>query len=359
MDLGVTTVIMNRLLLTLLAVLILGSAGFGLAQIDQIKKLKQNLAALNEERSALQKRIWDLQKRNGELENRLARTADGIAPGLAEGDPAGDFPGGNDPGAAGPRQRGGFNGGRFAAILASPEVQKLMAVQQKAGLDSHYASLFKQLNLSPADLEKFKNLLVEKQSAVMDVMAAARAEGLTGRENRDQIRQLVQNAQTEVDNTIRSTLGDAAYAQYQNYEATVPQRNVVSQLDQRLSYSSTPLTDTQSAQLVQILAETAPQKSNTDRGNATSPMVQMLGGAARGGPVGALVGGSAPITNDAITRAQGVLAPQQLSALQGLQQEQQAAAQLRQQLRANAQNRPQATPAPAGSPPKPTGPGGP
>ena len=102
---------MNRTILIILAVLVLGSAGFGLAQLAEIRTLKQNIAALDQERAALQKRIWDLQKRNGELENRLVRAPGGPAPALAGGDPAGDFSAGLDPGTAGPRSRGGFDGG--------------------------------------------------------------------------------------------------------------------------------------------------------------------------------------------------------------------------------------------------------
>ena len=335
---------MNRTLLIILAVLALGSAGFGLAQLNDARKLRENLAALDQERAALQKRLWDLQKRNGDLERRLARPATTAA---AESDAGGDLPPGGGPAADGLRGRGRPDFRNFAAALNNPEVQKLLAVQQKAGLDGHYAALFKKLNLSPADLEKFKDLLVERQSAVMDVLAATRAEGLNGPQNRDQIRQLVQDAQGEVDNTIRSTLGDAAYSQYQIYEANVPQRNVVSQLEQRLSYSTTPLTDTQSSQMVQILAESAPTNSNSQAGGAGLPRFFVGAGA---GPAAAFVGGAAPITNDAITKAQGILSADQLAALQSLQKEQDAAAALREQMRAAGQNRPPATNA--------TGPGG-
>ncbi|MEO6994373.1 MAG: hypothetical protein ABI273_12135, partial [Lacunisphaera sp.] len=205
--------------------------------------------------------------------------------------------------------------------------------------------LFKQLQLSPADLEKFKSLLVEKQSAVMDVMAAARTEGLSGRDDRDQIKQLVQDAQNEVDDTIKSTLGDAAYAQYQTYEATQPQRAVVSQLEQRLSYSPEPLTDAQSQQLVQILAESSQAKGNSGQNGRIGGFAMIAGG--MGGP-NPMFGGSS-ITPEAITQAQSVLSSQQMTALQGLQQEQQASAQLRQQMRATFQNQTPATTVPATS----------
>ena len=331
---------MNRVLPILLAVLLLGSAGFGLSQINEINKLKLNLAALDQERADLQKKIWDLQKRNGELENRLVRSPGGTA---AAGEPAGDVLAGGDP-FGGPRGRGGFDGGRFAAMMANPEIQKLLAVQQRGALDGRYSSLFKQLQLSPADLDKFKNLLVEKQAAVMDVMAAARAQGLAGPDNRDQVRQLVQNAQAEVDTTIHASLGDAAYAQYQSYEATLPERNTVSQLEQRLSYSSTPLTDTQSAQLVQLLAQNAPAGNP---GNGGGGLGALLG---RGG-----LGGGTPITNEVVTQAQNILQPDQLAALQELQKEADAAAKARQQIRAglSGQTPGATTQAPAVTPPVP------
>jgi hypothetical protein len=339
---------MNRPILIVLAILVLGSAGFGLVQLDELRKLRQNLSALDQERLALQKRIWDLQKRNGELERRLSR---GSVPAAGADAPAlGDLPPGIDPPADGQRFRGRPDFRSFANAMANPEVQKLMAVQQKAALDSRYASLFKQLQLNPDDLEKFKNLLVEKQTAVMDVMAAARAEGLTGPASRDQLQQLVQSAQAEVDNSIKASLGDAAYAQYQTYEATLPERNVVTQLDTRLSYSSTPLTDAQSAQLVQLLAQNAP--ANANAGNGTGGLGQLLG---RGG-----AGGSTPITNEVVAQAQSVLNALQLAALQSLQTEQQAAALLRQQMRAAAGGgQGQGAATPTGSTPKPATPAGP
>jgi len=343
---------MNRLIIVVLAVLLVGSAGFSLSQLSELKKLKQSLGNLARERSDLEKRIWDLEKRNGELEKRLPRATDSSTAAIGRGEAAGDFVAGLDPELTGPRSRGGVFGGRVAALMASPEVQKLMAVQQKGALDGRYAALFKQLQLSPAELEKFKNLLVEKQSAVMDVMAAARAQGLTGPGNREQVQELVQSAQAEVENTIHSSLGDAAYAQYQSYETTLPERNVVNQLEQRLSYSSTPLTDTQAAQLVQFLTQTAPAGTNAGSGFA-----QLLGG----GPRGSGPGGSATITNDALALAENVLGPQQLAALQVIQQEQQAAALLRQQLRAGLQTGSQGTTNSSPSAPNspgPTGPGG-
>ena len=323
---------MRRFTIPVLLILLFGAAAFGLAELAAVRKQEAAIASLEQARAALEKRIRELEKQNRELAAQpppaVAEPEPMVAAGEdARGEGAPPPPSGGTPG-------GRFGGrpdfGRFAAMLNDPEVRRLMTVQQKAALDNRYSSLFKAMNLSPQDLDKFKNLLVEKQSTIADVIGAARKEGLDPRTNRDEIRQLVQNAQAEVDTSIRSTLGDAAYDQYKSFETTQPQRNTVNQLAQRLSYSSTPLGDTQSEQLVSILAVSANSANtgnNNNNGGGGNGMFR-AGGFGAGG-----TGGTAKITDAAVTQAQGFLSAQQLSALQSLQQEQQAAADLARQMR--------------------------
>lgn len=329
--------------------LLLGAVIFGGIQFHQGRKLRTELADLGKERDGLLDRIRRLKGANQEFP---------AGPGLASEPPQAIA-------AEGPAERKSAaladvgtvaivnrperpEGGRLNAMMNSPEVQQLMAMQQKAGLDGRYAALFKRLNLSPGELEQFKNLLVEKQSAVMDVFAAARSQGLGGRDNRDEIRQLVQDTQAEIDESIRSAIGEAAYAQYKGYETTLPHRGVVDQLGQRLSYSTTPLSEIQADQLVQILAATAPVGNAGARNQVTTPMIAAF---PRSGAGTMGLGGGARITDEAVAQSQGVLSGPQLAALQSLQQEQQAAAQLMEQMRANRQNR-------QGGAQPPPGPGG-
>jgi hypothetical protein len=217
------------------------------------------------------------------------------------------------------------------AMMDRPEIQKLMAIQQRATLDTRYAALFKNLNLSPAQLEQFKNLLVEKQTAITDALAAARAQGINPRTDPEDFQKLVADAQSEADNNIKATLGDASYAQYQQYQQTLPQRNVVNQLAQSLSYTSTPLTSAQSEQMVQILAANTPASTNSAANNVRSAVTSALG-VGLGGQL------NSPITSSAITQAQTVLAPEQVQALQQLQTAQQAQTQLNQAMRTQFRN---------------------
>ena len=223
----------------------------------------------------------------------------------------------------------------MTASLDSPETKRLMALQQRAQLDGQYAGLFKALNLPPDQLEQFKTLLVDRQSAAMDVLSAAGAQGLNPLSSPEAIRDLARATQAQTDNEIRGLLGDAGFTQYQNYEQTQPQRAVADQLAQRLSYSATPLSEAQHDQVVQILASTSP--TTNDNGDFAI-MANAIAFAPQGGGNGLSFGGAgnarttASINNDAVSRSGTVLSAPQVAALQQLQQEQQAQQQMGQQL---------------------------
>jgi hypothetical protein len=312
----------------------------GVAQRSEARALQARLAALETERDALRQREADLEQRNRDLATLLEaaqksapETGAEVAPRRLAVAAEGNLPGG-----WAARQQPN----RFENLLNRPEVRELLLNQQKAGLDGRYAALFRKLGLSGEALEKFKNLLVQKQSTMAEVMMEARNQGLTGRENRDELRQLAEQLQAEADADIRAAIGESAYAQYKNYETTLPQRSVASQLEQRLSYSGSPLHPAQVDQLVQILHDTATANANQSRtGSTVTPVIAFAG---QGGVFSAA--GSTRITDAAIAQAKGILAPAQLEALQNLQREQQAAAQLAQQLRVERRNNAPANPLP-------------
>jgi hypothetical protein len=310
-------------------------AGGALAWRQYQELVTLRAAALNtNERADWQKRLWAAEKKNADLEHKIAAQpkAPAAAPETADTELApGERP-------RGPR----FDRGGFAALMDQPEMQRLVALQQKGALDARYAQLFKSLNLTPEQLERFKNLLVEKSTAMMDVLAAARQQGINPRSDRDAFQKLVADAQAQVDDSIRSALGDVGYQQYKNFEQTQPQRAVVSQLEQRLSYSSTPLSPDQANQLVNILASTSPATAR----NNNNP-VFFAGAPALGGAIN--FGGQVTITDATINQSLGVLAAPQIDALKQLQQEQQAQAELGAAMRKQFQpNRGGGTPPPGG-----------
>ena len=225
-----------------------------------------------------------------------------------EGDAQQRSPAPDNPGAGAGRSSQPPNADAFRALMQSPKAMQLMASQQRGNIETRYAPLFKSLNLPPDQLAKFKDLLIDKQNAARDVITVARQEGIT---DRTEIQQLIQQAQADVDTSIASLIGTDKLAQYQNFDQTAPQRSVVSEVGQRLSYTD-PLSPAQSEQLVSLLAQYAPAR---DDGNSSRPPSRIS------------------ITGQVIDAAQTFLTPTQLDALRQMQAEQTDHEQLHQLMR--------------------------
>jgi hypothetical protein len=353
----------------LLAATTLGGAGLAWRQYGELVELRAS-AMNRDERADLQKRVWELEKLNRELQDQLAAQRDpadleGL---LASGASGSEAPRGRD--GRGPRgERGGDSRGRGSSgmqqataireLMNKPEVQAMLTLQQKAAIEARYATLFRNLNLPPEQIEKLKTLLADRSTTVQDVISAAREQGINPRENPEAYQKLIADAQDQINNGIKSVIGEQGFAQLTTYEQTLPQRNVVNELQQRLSYTSTPLTPAQAEQMVQILAaNTPPRPANTSApggqppggsrgggpggpppgGFGRGPDLGMIAGALGGPGMGMVVGafdggrgsGTVPVTSGAVAQAQTVLAPPQVAALQQIQQQQQSQQQLRQ-----------------------------
>lgn len=340
--------------IAVLALATVGGAALAWRQYQELVELRA--AAMNSgERAEMQKRIADLLASNRELEEQLAAmralhepgTDDLMGTTSAERPAAGDQA---DRGQRGFRGRGGEQMAAMRELMAKPEVQALVSANQKAALENRYGALFRSLNLPPEQLDKLETLLLERQNTTQDVLAAAREQGLDPRTDRENIRKLITDAQSSIDANIKSVIGDNGFAQLTNYEQTMPQRNLVNALQQRLSYASNPLSASQADQLVQILAANPPPARNNASGNNNGGAAgDGAGFGGRGGGFGGrnpgFVGGgpdaggggfpgaTAQITAAAIEQAQTVLAQPQLDALQQMRQQQQTAQQLQRLIR--------------------------
>ncbi|MGH7957090.1 MAG: hypothetical protein ACREH8_08765 [Opitutaceae bacterium] len=363
-------------IILLLAATAVGGAALAWRQYGELVELRA--AAMNRnERADLQKRVWDLEKANHELQDQLAAHRDpGDLDGLLAAAESGRTPASRDQGGRSSRgERGGDSRGRGSSgfqqaaavreLMNKPEVQAMVNLQHKAAVEARYATLFKNLNLPVEQIERLKTLLAERTITMQDIMVAAREQGINPRENPEAYKQLFTDAQNQINAGIKSVIGDQGFAQLSTYEQTMPQRNVVNELQQRLSYTATPLTPAQAEQMVQILAANTPQRQPvtpsgsgrsgqppgaTPPGGRSGPppssgfssrgpdMGGMIPGVFGGGPgAGMMIGGfdggtrgSAPVTSAAVNQAHTVLAPPQVAALQQIQQQQQTQQQLRQ-----------------------------
>jgi RNA polymerase sigma factor (sigma-70 family) len=231
----------------------------------------------------------------------------------------------------------------IALKVDEKEMERLMDIQRKGQLDARYGALFRRLNLSTEKTEQLKKLLLDRQNVARDVLHAGREQGLGLQEMQANLPAMIEKTNAAVDETIRRLLGDESYAQYQNYQSTLPQRAIAEQLASRLNSTDDPLSSQQLEQLVQTLA------ANTTPTNPTSPSSVPPGvvgdhvflgnaefGANSTGPVFAFgatgMENNSPMSTDAIAQSASFLSPTQLAALQQIQAEQQAAQALSQRL---------------------------
>ncbi len=329
----------KNIVIALLALATVAVAALSWHQYLELVSLRAQLA--DGENATLKKQLADARAAIKSLENRLL-AARGRRGGPGDGAADGD----GDNAVANAARRGG-RFGAFANMAGNPEFQKLMSIQMKGRIVQTYAALFKTLNLSPEQLTQFEGLLADKQQAMMDVMQAAREQGVNPRSDPDGFKTLVNQAVAQSDATIQQALGDAGFQQYQQYQQSLPERNTVNTLQQSLSYTQTPLTDDQANQLIGLLQQTQPQHA----GNGTAGTTN--GG--DGGPgIMALIngGGTAKVTDESLTQASGVLSGPQIAALQQIQQQQQAQQQMQQMMRSA--NQGAAGAAPGAAPPPAT-----
>jgi len=315
-----------------LAALALVAIGAGVLAWNQQLELHplRTLAAQGGDREQLNRRALAAEQRAKELADALAASDEKLNEAKAAMAKAEAPKRAEDAAAAGPNIRTMMSSA--ANMMNRPEVQRMMALNQKAALDTNYAKLFKQLNLAPEKLEQFKKLMVERQTVGSDVFAAAMQQGLDPMQSRREIARLTADAQAKVDGEIKSMLGDTDYASYQGYQTTLPQRSVVNQLSQSLSYTQNPLTETQAEQLVQILAQNPvarPAGSSAGGAVEVNRTVVIAGSGGGGanfvsavGPAGPMGMGAAPISDAAVAASRPVLTDPQFEALQQMQQQQ-------------------------------------
>ncbi|MEO5957625.1 MAG: hypothetical protein ABIZ49_00385 [Opitutaceae bacterium] len=341
---------LQRYLTLLLALSTIGAGWLAWRQSREIVALRT--AAMNtNERAHWQKRLWDSEKLNRELGDQLAASRAGeVSPTADDPSAARGVRGGREGRGATPNR----NQALLSAFMAKPELQRVMAQQNRFNLERQYAALFRNLRLSPEQADKVMKILADRDATMQDVRSLAREQGLDPRNHPEAYQKLVAIAQADIDASIQRAIGEAGFTEFQTYEQTLPQRGLVNDLQQRLSYTDHPLNQSQAEQLVQILASNAAPAGAS--ANST-PLGGRIGFG--GGPIG--LGGAseveaiasvvlnlgvdgAPITPAALTQAQSVLSPPQFAALQGVQQHQQAQQQLQQLVRTGLQRNPPASP---------------
>ena len=145
-------------------------------------------------------------------------------------------------------------GDALTKMMSDPEMKKALRSQQDTLLDSAYASLFKIMGLSSNETTSLKNMLLDEQIKETEHSIALLRPGL-GKAGQTNALNEIAGLRTAFDAKLKDFLGDARYAQYVDYNQAVAQRVALEQLTQQLATSSSPITDEQGQQLLQLMAE--------------------------------------------------------------------------------------------------------
>jgi hypothetical protein len=187
---------------------------------------------------AMQAKIEKLQEQNA----AYAKTIEGMHHDVAKARAhASDALAGKSAAIAAAAKAAGTKGNSMADMFKDPEMLKAMRPMQLATTKMMYGPLVKQLNLSPEQADQFYGIIVDNGLKSVQAMQS----GTISPEDMTASTQSMEAA-------LQSLLGDAGYAQYQNFTKN-------DMADQTLftamknDFADNPLSDTQQQQLLQAM----------------------------------------------------------------------------------------------------------
>jgi hypothetical protein len=131
----------------------------------------------------------------------------------------------------------------MSKILAAIET---MRPEAAAMLERLYAPLVRQLNLTPEQSEQLYQVLLDNKMSGLAQRADLLCHGDPGRMSKN-----VADCQTETDARLQTLLGDANFAQYQEYQAGVGDRGMLELM--KNNFTESPLTEEQQNRLLKAM----------------------------------------------------------------------------------------------------------
>jgi hypothetical protein len=140
----------------------------------------------------------------------------------------------------------------LAKMAKDPQMKDALREQQRMAMDMTHGQIFKYLASRPETVGALKDLLLERQMAMMDiglgVMTASSAERRTADGKK------ILEMQKDFDTRIQGLLGTDDYAMYKDYEDTQPERMQVTMFGQSLG-GAEALSDAQQHDLIRTMYE--------------------------------------------------------------------------------------------------------
>jgi len=138
-------------------------------------------------------------------------------------------------------------------LQKEPRTQMVFMAFMRAQNNASYGALFRQLHLTPGQIEKFQDILARNTEQTMDADAVMGMQGLSPKDP------VAVKTQTDIDAACneaeKALLGPAGYAQTQAYERTAPARLIVNDYaGGAVVVAREPFTPQQGEELVSTIA---------------------------------------------------------------------------------------------------------
>lgn len=152
------------------------------------------------------------------------------------------------------------------SMMTNPAMKELVRSQTKMQLEMQFERLFKYLDLAPEQLTALKDLLMERQMALVDGGMAFMSGDVPPEERRRKAEEM-KSIKEAYDKKVAQLLGAEGYEAFKQYEDTQPERMQAELFKRSIASSGEPLTDQQEYDLVSAM--------HTARTNAPpSPLTQ-------------------------------------------------------------------------------------
>ncbi len=142
----------------------------------------------------------------------------------------------------------------MARLMDDPKRKQYMQAAWTFHLDRTYGDLLRYYEMTPDELAYFRSLLVEQLSR-QDSLNARRLDARGSRAELAAVRAEDERSKREVDGRIREFLGEEAWAEYEGYEESMPERMILSACLVALENAGRGLTWEQEDAAIRILYE--------------------------------------------------------------------------------------------------------
>ena len=133
----------------------------------------------------------------------------------------------------------------------NPDYGRLYVQKFRSSLGLTFGSLYRELKLSPEQIEKFEATVVERTQSIADLWSESVARGLSPRD--PSVTRLTTESWEIENKALVTLLGEAGVARYRQYEKEKDTRDLVTSLAGNLSLTETPLSAAQGDQLVRVV----------------------------------------------------------------------------------------------------------